>query len=487
MKLNVKTKLSYGLVGVGDATLYTLIGTFLLFFLNTVVGINPAIAGTIAALGAIWETICGGIIGYISDKTNTRFGRRKPFLLFASFPLAVFTGLLFITIDAGQGFKIFYYGLMLILFWTAFACFFVPYHAWGAELTGDYDERTVLRGYTYVLNTFGMAFGMVLPTIIVDFLMNLGASRSQSWQCVGILCGCIGFVTIFFGAMMVKDKDEIGYKQNPESRIRRLSRPAVKKNRTTDRSVLTRIITMLTEYKQVIKLRSTRYVIGASITYLIGYSIFCADRIYFLTFNMGLTAGQITAVMAFLTFSSIIFVPVISIANKRYDKRTIFIFGMGLCGITMFAFRFIGFGSLFLFILFGLAYALGGICYWQLTPAMIYDVCEVDQLVYSKKRAGVVISLQSLSESGSNALGLQIMGIVLELSGFDAEASVQTGKALIWTSNAFSMIPAIFMLISTLMIAFYPITKRNFMEVTNAIKDREEGKEVDLQSFNKLI
>ncbi|HZK01248.1 MAG TPA: MFS transporter [Anaerovoracaceae bacterium] len=482
MKLSLKTKLAYGLAGVGDAALYTLIGTFLLFFLNTVAGISPAIAGTIAAVGAIWETLCGGIVGYISDRTNTRYGRRKPFLLSAAFPLAIFTSLLFKTIDVGDGFKIFYYGLMLILFWTAFAFFFVPYHAWGAELALDYDERTTLRGYTYVLNTIGMAFGMVLPTVIVDYLMDLGTTKSFGWQCVGILCGSLGFVTIFIAAIIIKDKDEIAWKQNKDNQVKkpqqRLS--VIKENEF-------RVGKMLREYAQVLSLKSTRYVIGASIAYLIGYSIFCADRIYFLTFNLGLTAGQITAVMAFLTFASVIFVPFVFVANKHYDKRTIYITGMTLCGVTMFAFRFIGFDSLALFIVFGFAYSVGGICYWQLIPSMIYDVCEVDELAHNKKRAGVVISLQSLSESASNALGLQIMGLLLQFSGFDAEASVQTSVALNWTAHTFSMIPACFMLISVIMIALYPIKKKNFRQVVKAIEMRKAGEEIHLENFKDLI
>lgn len=479
--LSFKTKFAYGIAGIGDATFYTLIGTFLLFYLNTVVGINPAVAGTIAAVGAIWETLCGGIAGYLSDKTRTRFGRRKPFLLFAAFPLAVFTSLLFTTIDASQSFRVFYYALMLILFWTAYACFFVPYHAWGAELTGDYDERTVLRGYAYVFNTFGLAFGMVLPTIIVDFLMGLGAERSQGWQSVGILCGFIGFITILTGALLIKDKDEISFRQGNSLQI------AGRKKIGNHGLDLSKVAAMLKEYKQVLKLKSTRYVIGASITYLIGYSIFCADRIYFFTFNMGLTAGEITVAMAILTFASVAFVPAVSIANKRHDKRTIYISGMSLCCLVMFSFRFIGFGSLFLFVIFVLAYSIGSICYWQLIPAMIYDVCEVDELVNNKKRAGVVISLQSLSESGSNALGLQITGLLLEFSGFDAESLTQTETALRWTANSFSMIPAIFMLISVLMILLYPVTKKNFNKVVLAIKQREAGYEADLSQFKKLI
>ena len=104
MKLSMRTKISYGLPGTGDSTVYNLVGTFAMCFLSTVVGMDPGMAGTIAAIGSIWETIVGATMGYVSDNIHTRMGRRKPFLLLAAFPLALFTALLFTAIDAGPGF-----------------------------------------------------------------------------------------------------------------------------------------------------------------------------------------------------------------------------------------------------------------------------------------------------------------------------------------------------------------------------------------------
>ena len=98
MKLKFRTKLSYGIGGTADNAMFTLIETFLLFFLTTVVGIEPGIAGTILAIGCIWEAFCGPISGYLSDHTESRFGKRKPFLLFAAVPAAVVTSLLFTSI-----------------------------------------------------------------------------------------------------------------------------------------------------------------------------------------------------------------------------------------------------------------------------------------------------------------------------------------------------------------------------------------------------
>lgn len=480
MKLNLKTKFSYGLAGIGDATVYNLIGNFLLFFLSTIVGINPAVAGTIAAVGAVWETACGAFVGYISDNTYSRFGRRKPFLLIAAFPLAVFTSLLFTAIDASEGLRVAYYTVMLILFWTSFAVFFVPYLAWGAELTQDYHERTVLRGYAFFFNTLGMATGIVLPTVFVDTLMRWGSSAPQGWQYTGIFCGVLSGVTILFGALGIKDKYELTYSANKPKKKPKERRSSIKR-------VLSAIGNMVQNYREILRLRCVKFIVAASIFYLMGYAVFCADRMYFFTYNMKLPAGQITLILSLMTFASVAFLPAITAANKRFGKRYTFIAGMGVCILVMAGFGLIGFTSVGAVCIFAVAYCIGSICYWQLMPAMIYDVCEVDQLVHQKERAGLVISLQSLAESLANAAGLQLLGLILQFAGFNGEAKAQAAETLTWTGWSFSIIPAVFMALAVVMIIKYPVTKEMYRKVLDALQRREKGEKIDMEPFKTLI
>ena len=134
-KLKFKAKVLYSVAGIGDSALYNIMGSFALFFLTTIAGVHPAAAGTITAVGSVWNTLCGVVNGYVSDNLQSRAGKRKPFLLAASIPLMLFTSLFFLNIDTSETFKVLYYTVMIILFWTAFSMFFVPYLAWGAELT----------------------------------------------------------------------------------------------------------------------------------------------------------------------------------------------------------------------------------------------------------------------------------------------------------------------------------------------------------------
>lgn len=478
-KLRLKTKVLYGLAGVGDSALYNIMGTFALFFLTTVAGVSPAVAGTITAIGSVWDTFCGAVMGYVSDNAKTKFGKRKPFLLAASVPLMIFTSMFFLDLDVGQNTMALYYGVILMLFWTAFSMFFVPYLAWGSELTGNYDERTVLRGYVSFFNTVGTAIGLVFPNILVQLIIDAGYSLETGWQMTGMLCGLVSGATILISAVGIKDRFKTIEAPAAEKKQKGQSKKSVK-------SILSVLVNMVRNYVQLLKLRTVRYILGASVCYLIGYTIFCSDRMYFFTYNMGLSRGTITLIMMLMTFMNVIFIPLISFVNRWIDKRTTYMTGMTISALGLLFFGVAGIDSVAQACILSVIYSVGGSVYWQLIPAMIYDVCEVDQLINNKERSGMVISLQSLSEALSGAVAMQLMGIILSFSGFDGELSVQSESALLGTGISFTFIPAAFMLLSVLCIFIYPVTKKMYNEIVEALEKRKNGAEIDMSRFRKL-
>ena len=138
-KLSIGTKCGYGFAAIGDAMGYTLPGTYLLFFLTTVAGIQPAMAGTITVIAAVWNALLNPIAGYISDHFVSRFGRRRPFMFVSTFPLVGAIILLFTAVELTDTLKTIYYCLVAMAFWTAFTSFFIPFYALGAEYTENYD------------------------------------------------------------------------------------------------------------------------------------------------------------------------------------------------------------------------------------------------------------------------------------------------------------------------------------------------------------
>ncbi|MBQ9961703.1 MAG: MFS transporter [Firmicutes bacterium] len=472
MKLGFRTKLSYGIGGICDNTLYTLSGTYLLLFLTTVAGVSPAMAGTITAIGSIWEALCAPVVGYLSDNTLSRFGKRKPFLIAAAFPVAIVTSLMFTTIDAGPAFKAIYYTGMIIFFWTAFSTEFISYMAWGSDLTDDYDERTVLRSYAYVFNQVGMCIGMVLPTMIVDYCMNIGRTLQQSWQTVGIVAGVSGCVALLVCALTITKDDNKNF---------------VKPQNRQKINLFAMFSSIIKDYLNILKLRPIRFILGASIVYLIANTIFSSDRVFYMTYNLGMSQTQISLMMFIITASGVAFVPFIAKLSAVFDKKTVFMAGIGISGVLMIAGRFLGVESLAAVIAICLIYSVANTCYWQLMPSMLYDVCEVEELVSGKKHSGSVISLQALSESLSIALGMQALGIALELAGFASEQAVQPEGALLWVNNMFTLVPGIFMILVFVIMTKYPINKKIFHKVMEAKEMKDAGKEVDLTELKKIF
>ena len=471
MKLPFKTKLSYGIGGTCDNALYMLAGTYLLLFLTTVAGISPAAAGAICAAGSVWEALCAPIVGFESDHAITRYGKRKPFLLGASIPVIFVTGLLFTAIAASPTVKIIYYLVMVLAYWTCFSSFFVPYLTWGSELTDDYNERTVLRSFSYIFNQVGMCVGMVLPPILVDICARRGASLSHSWSLVGFVVGICGAAALIICATSIKNDD-----------VKNFVKP--KKQRE---NIFAAYKAMFAEYWELIKMKPVQIIIGASLAYLIANITFSSDRVFFMTFNMGLSEKQISAFLMMITLAGVATVPFITKLGAKLDKKDLFKYVMAGCGILMIATKIIGVDSYPMLILVCLLYAAANATYWQLMPSMIYDVCEVEELLSGKKHSGAVVSLQALSESLSIAVGLQMLGIILELAGFNSELAAQTPMALEWVENAFVVIPGAAMIVVALIIRKSNLTKEVFNRVKEALAKRNAGEEVDITEFEEIF
>lgn len=472
-KLSNKTKIAYGVVGIGDAAFYCMICTFALFYFTTVAGINPALAGTIVAIGSIWDVIACSVIGYISDNFRSKYGKRKPFVLGAALPLALFSVMVFTAIDAGPALKAIYYTVMLMLVWTAYSAYYVPFTAWGAELTHGYNERTLLRGIVYMFYNGGAAIGMLLPTIIVDFLVGLGKSQASGWIWAAIICGSFASLTIILGAIFIKGSSTVDEEKE-------------EKEKKTLSERLHLGIDIVKNYYQIFRMRAARFLILAGIFYLIGNAMMGANRMYFYTFNMGLSPKMISFVMALQLIVSTVLVPVIVKISTILDKRTASIFGFLITGVTMVIYGITGIPSIPHIIFFTTVYGIGSICYWQLVPSMMYDVCDADQLVNKEDRAGSIMAFQSLAESLSEAVGVQVLGIILSIAGFNGDLAVQSETAITGIHICLTFLPAVFIFLAMFMVIRYPISKKMYLKIRKAIDDRDAGKEVDLTEFSKL-
>src|SRR5512136_817638 len=166
-KLSPLTKLAFGVGDLGPAIVAAINGFFLNAFLLDVAGLRPAVAGTIFLVVKIWDAVNDPIMGALTDRTRTRWGRRRPWLLFAAIPFGVFFFLQWIVPPLDDFGKFWYYLLVALLLDMAYTAVNVPYAALTPELTHDYDERTSLSSYRFSFSILGGVLAAFLHTIIV--------------------------------------------------------------------------------------------------------------------------------------------------------------------------------------------------------------------------------------------------------------------------------------------------------------------------------
>lgn len=449
-KLGIREKIGYGSAALGDAAVYTFTGTFLIFFFTTVAGIEPAIAGTITAIGAIFNAVLNPIIGYVTDHVMTRWGKRRPFMIVMAFPLMLSTFLLFTAFDIVPMIKPIYYGAILMIFWASYTGYFVPYLALGAEYTDDYDERTSLRSYASFFNMLGTLLAMVVPPIFVEFLQGKGASTEMAWAITGLVVGTLSAISIWITAALAKQKD-----------------PCIEEE--LGKKVSFNIKGIFKEYFELLTLKPMRSLLMVSLFFLISYIMFVSDLVYFVTYNFGMNGADTSMAMLVRSLSGIIVIPVINFIAVKTDKRKAFFICMTFVCIAVVLFRVFGIPSVTVLFVFIFITVTATGTYWQLIPAMYYDICEYDFKVTGKMRQGSIVSFQGLTEAIASALGAQILGLILQFAGFDGSAAVQSESALLWIKNSITIIPVIFMVLSMLAMSRYDITKESFKELKTEI------------------
>ncbi len=167
-KIPLLTKIVYGSGDFGYSMTNSIIAAYFLLFLTDVVGMSPAVAGIAILIGRTWDYINDPLIGNISDRTKSRWGRRRPFLLFGAIPFAVtFAMLWYKPAFTDQTTLAVYFALAYILYDAAQTFVFMPYFALTPDLTDDYDERTSLTSYRMVYNIIGGLVAFKLPLMFV--------------------------------------------------------------------------------------------------------------------------------------------------------------------------------------------------------------------------------------------------------------------------------------------------------------------------------
>ncbi len=440
VKLPTRTKVLYGIADLGISLLTAAIQFFLLFFYTDIAGIDPGLAGTALLVGKLtWDAINDPVFGYLSDRTRSRWGRRKPYMLIGAIPFGLTIWLLF-SIPAGLvGVKAFLAVLGSFLLADTFQTMVsVPYYALSAELTYDYDERTSLISIRMIFTVVGYILGAALTTAVAGFFMNLGWTKNAAYSGMGAVFGAVAVITLLITTF--------GVKEIPNPDLKPAEMPALK------------------QIKFVFKNRPfVQYMIMSTII-SISFTLLTSLLPYYLTYQLKMTS-EISYVMFVMLATIGVFLLMWQKISKKMSKGPAYALGLAIASAAILVAFFLPAHPTWIIYLVAFIAGLGFSAQYVFPWSMIPDVIEVDQAVTGERHEGIYFGVNAFLGKLTGALGIAASGWALKLYGYVPNA-VQTPHALFGIRFFFAVVPVIAFVIALPLLIWYPINRKNHAELT---------------------
>lgn len=450
-KLSVATKMKYGVGDFGMAVVTAMLQFSMLFYYTDVVGVKPGLAGTAMLVGKItWDLINDTLFGYLEDKTKSRWGKRRPYLIFGALPFALsFWGVF--SIPKGLGDTAYFFLIIgsFILFDTFHTLTATAYSAMTAEITEDYNERTSLSTYRMVFSVIGYIAGAGVSGVLADvYSKAFGVTVAQGWSLVALTFGVLGGISMLIPGLFLK------YEPAVESKPSEL--PPFK--------------SILSTFKNK---PFVMYVIITSIM-SISFTMVTTMLNYYIAHRLDMEESGLLIMLAMMGTLAIFLVPCGIIMNK-IGKAKAYALGLAIASAALIVvFLLPGGPNPMIFLLAAIA-GLGFSAQWVCPHSMIPDVIEYDELITGERREGVYYGVHATSGKITGALASAACGWGLELGNYVDNlqpGEVQPDGAVLSIRIMFALIPAIFLLVCVPLLLKYPITRESHAEVMRKLQER---------------
>jgi GPH family glycoside/pentoside/hexuronide:cation symporter len=445
-KLPVKVKLGFGVCDLGGNLYFTVVAFWLLNYLTDTLGLAAGLAGTAIMIGKIWDAVTDPMVGWLSDRTRSRWGRRRPYILFGALPLGVMMVVMFTNPGLESQSQLFVWALVTFcLLGTALTLVNIPYSALTPELTRDFHERTSLNGYRSVFMVLGtlLGAGAALP------LVGAFASKTTGWTVAGSVFGAVMTVTALITFFSVRE-------------------PAVERPRQQTG--------FLSSYLLVFKNRAFLSLLSAFLLHITAVTLVSGIMVFYFKYIYQNEAMTTLALLVLLV-TTMVFIPVSVRVSRRLGKmRTYF---TGLLIIAAACLGIFGFAHIWGMPFFFAASFVAGVglsTTYTIPWSMIPDTVEYDVAETGTRREGAYYGIWTFVTKIGQALAGFLSGWVLALSGFVAEAA-QAPRVLLWIRLIIGPLSALLFVAAAAVLLTYPITEGRYREILARIAGREAGGE----------
>lgn len=451
-----------GAYGAGTLTLNLLPGALgvFSFFLITAFGMDPFLAGLLGGLPRLFDAITDPIMGFITDNTKSRWGRRRPYIVVGAILSGVFFAMLWqLDPEASQEYNFWYFLIFSLIFTIGNTMFATPFVGLGYEMTSDYNERTRLMAFA---NTMGQVAWMIVPwfwVLIAD--PDLFSSQAEGVQQLSLFvagaCITLGILPGLFckgiDASDMGNRAEISF-----------------------RTIFSNLKEVFKGIKQVFRNKPFVRLCGATFLVFNGFQLVASFSFFIIVFHMfggdygatGTWPAWFSTVSAIVT--AFVVIPVITWMANKWGKRNAFVISTAI-SIVGYGLKWWGFDPSNPWMIFMpiplMSFGIGGL--FTLMMSMTADVCDMDELDNGMPRKeGTFGAIYWLMVKIGQALALILGGLVLKVVGFDPGAGAQSVETITNLRLADIIIPASTAFLAILVMWKYDLSE----EKARAIKQK---------------
>ena len=456
--IKLKEKIGYGFGDMASSMFWKLFGSYLMIFYTDVFGLPAAVVGTLFLVTRVWDSAFDPIVGVVADRTHSRWGKFRPYLLFLAIPFSVIGVLTFVTPSFGDNGKLIYAYVTYSLMMMVYSVINVPYASLLGVMSDNPKERNTLSTYRMAFAYIGSFIALLLFMPMVNFWSGHSkeiAAQQQGWTLavavIAVMCALL-FIGCF--ALTRERVKALHEKQAP----------------------------LKEDLKDLWKNRPWWILLGAGVAALVFNSIRDGATVYYFKYFIVEEDFQTISFFGVSFVLSGLYLSVGQIANiagvilaapvsNRIGKKQTYMGSMAIATVLSILFFWFDKDNLALIFTFQILISICAGSIFPLLWSMYADCTDYSELKTGNRATGLIFSSSSMSQKFGWAIGSALTGWLLSYFGFVAN-EVQQAEAIQGIKMFMSFLPAAGTLLSIVFISMYPLSEKKMLEISAALKSR---------------
>ncbi len=446
-RIKNSTLVAYGLADMPVMLALMPMLLFLNKFYATDVGIDLIDLANIMLFARLFDLVTDPLVGYLSDHTRTPWGRRKPWMV-ASLPFLML-GIYNVFLPP-DGVGIWYVFTWLMVMWLGWTMLIIPYYSWGAELSGDYDDRTRVTGWRAAFGSLGSLTSITLPVIAVLWFDLQGVAGIM--QLTGLAVIIIIPIAVLTTVFLVEEKADAPAPSLP----------------------------LLAGLKVMLSNGTFRWLVVAFFISSTGLAVVMPLNAFYITGVLEEPENSIPIMLFFTFVAGLLSIPLWVAVSKRYGKHRAWIGGFLVVTAVSPIYLFLGPGDFWVLVPFAALSAVGTGSFVALPNAMKADVIDIDTARTGENRAAIYFAAWSLVIKFANTVGAWLGLWALSLVGYNAlGGATNAPEAILGLKLVYAFLPAAIFILAAVVIWNYPLTRQRQARIRAAIDRRTERRQAN--------